>query len=213
MRFKTFCAFLCFSVASVGAPGLSAPVAAAEIIERVLAVVNGSIITLSEAHAATRFGLVGSADTLDAVVDRLIDRRLALTEIDRYAPPEPTAEKIDEALAGIEATFASPDQLRAALAATGLTMVQLRRHARDELRIRAYEQERFGYVMQPSEEEALTYYRANPAQFTTGGVLRPFDDARADVRAALLAERRSQLAREWLAGLRRRANISVLPAR
>jgi hypothetical protein len=213
MRFKTFCAFLCFSVASVGAPGLSAPVAAAEIIERVLAVVNGSIITLSEAHAATRFGLVGSADTLDAVVDRLIDRRLALTEIDRYAPPEPTAEKIDEALAGIEATFASPDQLRAALAATGLTMVQLRRHARDELRIRAYEQERFGYVMQPSEEEALTYYRANPAQFTTGGVLRPFDDARAAVRAALLAERRSQLAREWLAGLRRRANISVLPAR
>jgi len=210
MRSKTFCVFLCFSVAS--AAWWSAPVAAAEIIERVLAVVDGSIITLSEAHAATRFGLV-SADTLDAVVDRLIDRRLALTEIDRYAPPEPTAENIDEALAAMQATFASPDQLQAALAETGLTIVQLRRHARDELRIRAYEQERFGYVMQPSEEETLTYYRANPAQFTTGGVLRPFDDARADVRAALLAERRSQLAREWLAGLRRRANINVLPAR
>lgn len=213
MRFKSFCVVLCRSVALCFSVASVASVAAAEIIERVLAVVNGSIITLSEAHAATRFGLVSGADTLDAVVDRLIDRRLAMTEIDRYAPPEPAAEKIDAALAAMQAKFASPEQLQAALADTGLTIVQLRRHARDELRIRAYEQERFGYVMQPSEEETLTYYRANPAQFMEGGVLRPFDDVRADVRAALLADRRAQLAREWLAGLRRRANISVLPAR
>jgi hypothetical protein len=136
-----------------------------------------------------------------------------MTEIDRYAPPEPPAEKIDAALAAMQAKFRSAEELQAALAETGLTTDQLRRHARDELRIRAYEQERFGYVMQPSEEETLTYYRANPARFTTSGVLRPFDDVRADVRAALLAERRTQLAREWLAGLRRRANITVLPAR
>lgn len=211
MRSESLRVVLCFTAASVA--GLPAPVAAAEIIERVLAVVNGSIITLSEAHAAMRFGLVEGVDTMDAVVDRLIDRRLALTEIDRYAPPEPPAETIDAALEAMRAKFASPDQLEAALAETGLTVVQLRRHARDELRIRAYEQERFGYAMQPSEEETLAYYRANPAPFTAGGVLRSFDDARADARAALLAERRSQLVREWLAGLRRRANISVLPHR
>lgn len=211
MRFRSFRVGLCCSVASIAC--LSAPVAAGEIIERVLAVVNGSIITLSEAHAAMRFGLVGGVETLDAVVDRLIDRRLAMIEIDRYAPPEPTAEQIDSALAAMRATVASPEQLDAALAETGLTMVQLRRHARDELRIRAYEQERFGYVMQPSEEETLAYYREHRAQFTTGGVVRSYDDARVDVRAALLAERRAQLAREWVAGLRRRANISVLPVR
>jgi hypothetical protein len=202
---------LCSVAAAVSC--LSTSVAAAEIIERVLAVVNGSVITLSEAHAAMRFGFAGGVETLDGVVERLVDRRLALAEIDRYAPPEPPAEQIDEALAAMQGRFASPEQLQAALDETGLTIVQLRRHARDDLRMRAYEQERFGYGMQPSEEETLTYYRANPAQFTSGGVLRPFDDVRAQARAALLAERRSQLAREWLAGLRRRANITVLPAR
>ena len=211
MRFRSVWVGLC--CAAVCAACLPVSVAAREIIERVLAVVDGSVITLSDAHAAMRFGFVGGGEALDVVVDRLIDRRLAMTEIDRYAPPEPAAETIDAALAAIQATFASPEQLQAALAETGLTMAQLRRHVRDGLRIRAYERERFGYVMQPSEEEMLTFYRANPAQFTTGGMLRPFDVARADVRAALLEERRSQLAREWLAGLRRRANISVLPAR
>lgn len=203
----------CVVAATVACLGEAASVAAAEIIERVLAVVNGSVITLSEAHAAMRFGLAGGGETLDDVVGRLVDRRLALAEIDRYGPPEPPAEKIDAALAAMRGRFASPEQLQAALDETGLTIVQLRRHARDELRILAYEQERFGYVMQPSEEETLTYYRANPAQFTFGGALRPFDEVRGQASAAVLAERRSQLAREWLAGLRRRANITVLPAR
>jgi hypothetical protein len=41
-------------------------------------------------------------------------------------------------------------------------------------------------------------------------VLRPFDEVREAVRSQLLAERRVTLVRDWLDGLRRRADVTVL---
>jgi hypothetical protein len=85
----------------------------------------------------------------------------------------------------------------------------LRRHVRDDLRIESYLQQRFGAV-QPTEEEILQYYREHAAQFTQGAVVRPFDEAHDVVKAALVAERRAATIREWLADLRRRADVSIV---
>jgi hypothetical protein len=68
------------------------PAVRAEVIDRVLAVVDTQIITLSDVRAAVRFALVPqdvAVDPIAAVMQRLIDRRLMLAEVDRYAPPEP----------------------------------------------------------------------------------------------------------------------------
>ncbi len=205
MRSRTIA---CLLLAAV----LTGPAAAAEIIDRILAVVNGSVITLSDMHAATQFGFVtGTFEDRAGVVNRLIDRRLMLTEVDRYAPPEPKAAQIDAAVAAARNRFASPAAFEGTLAAAGITLEQLRRHKRDDLRLEAYLQERFGFPIQPSEEEILAYYRAHEAAFTRGGVLRPYDEVRNDARAALLTERRGAAIDEWIAGLRRRADIIVLP--
>lgn len=168
-RHRTFlfrffvCVCLCVSVA---------PRSAAEVIDRILAVVNGSMITLSDVHAALRFGLVAedtSGDRVQAALDRLIDRRLVLAEVDRYGPPEPTTERIEAALTAMRARFKSPDAFDAALAESGLGIPELRRQLRDELRVEAYLGERFG------------------------------------------PERRPEMIEEWIAGLRRRSDISILP--
>jgi hypothetical protein len=64
--------------------GLAIGMMRAEVIDRILAVVDGAIITQSDAAAAIRLGLVaGPADPLAGVVDRLIERRLMLREVDR----------------------------------------------------------------------------------------------------------------------------------
>lgn len=191
----------------------AAPAIGAELIDRILAVVNGSIITLSDVHAAEQFGLVSGAGNRAAAIERLIDRRLMLMEVDRYAPAEPKAEQIDAGIAAIQARFASPAAFQATLAASGLTMEQLRRHKRDDLRLETYLQQRFALAVQPSDDEVLAYYRANQSAFTRGGVLRSYEEARADARAALMAQRRRAAEAEWIAGLRRRADISVLPLR
>lgn len=195
--------------------GLLRPsIAGAEIIDRILAVVDREIITLSDVNGAILFGLVeiprDTTDKIQAALDRLIERRLTLTEVERYAPPEPADAVVDAAVAARRARFSDSAQFEAALAASGLTEDQLRRHLRDDLRIETYLQQRFGAALQPTESELVLYYRDHPAEFTRGAELRPFDEVRNEVRARLVTERRAVLIREWLAALRRRSDVNVL---
>src|SRR5437588_8159692 len=62
-------------------------VASAETIDRVLAVVAGQVIMLTDVIAARDLGLVTpeGADPIRGVLARLIDRELVLAEVERYA--------------------------------------------------------------------------------------------------------------------------------
>lgn len=191
---------------------IAVPATAAEILDRIVAVVNGSVLTLSDVEAARRFGLIDAAEgDFRSAVERTIDRRLALIEAERYAPPEPSAARLDEAVAAARARFASDAAFEAALKETGLTIDQLRRHLRDDLRLRTYEQQRFGLAMQPTDDDLRAFFQANAERFRRGGVPAAYEDVRADVGAALVQERTAAAIREWLSGLRRRADIRILP--
>jgi hypothetical protein len=149
---------------------LASRVAIAETIDRVLAVVAGDLITLSDVNAATELGLVtpsGATDPIRDVLSQLIDRELELAEVERYAQPEPTAEAVDNAVQMVRARFATPQAFAAALLRSGIDEQHLRGTLRENLRLRAYLDQRFATSAQP----------------------------------------RQQLIDEWLAGLRRRAEI------
>ena len=192
--------------------------ASAEIIDRVLAVVDGQLVTLSDARAALKFDLVPadvSEDPVWAAMQRLIDRRLMLAEIDRYAFPEPPAEEVDAAMTKIERRFRDVLAFEIALNSTALSRDELRRFLRDTLRIDTYLQQRFSSALQPSDEDVSRFYREHPDRFTVQGALQPLAEVREQVRAAIIEERRDRLAAEWLEGLRRRGSVQVfyMPAR
>jgi hypothetical protein len=145
----------------------------AETIDRVLALVAGQVITLSDVTAARDLGLQsadGAPDPIRAVLTKLIDRELMLAEVDRYAPPEPSADAVDRELQRVRERFPSPAALDAALARSGIDEKNLRETLREDLRMRAYLDQRF----------------------------------------ATAADRRQALVEEWIAGLRRRGNVSDL---
>src|SRR5689334_14476088 len=76
----------------------------AEIIDRILAVVDGAIIMQSDVAVAARLGMVPAATAADptqGTLDALIERRLILAEVDRYAPPDPPEAEVDRHLADI----------------------------------------------------------------------------------------------------------------
>ena len=181
----------------------------AEIIDRVLAAVNASVITLSDVEAVQRFGLIDVRGDRGAVLERLIERNLTLAEVNRYAPPEPADGVVDARMADVRRRFGSDERFAAALAEVGISEAQLRAYVRDDLRIRAYLTQRFGAALQPAEADILEYYRTHPSEFTRDGVLLSYPEAHDDARAGLIAERRAALVRDWLAGLRRRADITV----
>ena len=145
-------------------------VSRAEIIDRVLAVVAGQIITLTDVTAARDLRLEttdGAADPIGAILSKLIDRELILAEVERYAPAEPTPEELEREMARVRARFASPEALADALARSGIDETHLRGTLRQNLRIRAYMDQRF----------------------------------------AATGDRRQELVDQWLAGLRRRADV------
>jgi len=185
----------------------------AQIIDRVLAVVAGQPITLSDVRAALALGLVPPAAAGEkperSALNNLIDRQLQLIEVNRYLPPEPTAAGIDGRVSEIRSRFNGDAAFHAALAENGFTADQLRARVRDNLRIESYLDQRFGVGPEPSEEELQRFYRSH--DFTRDGTQPPYAEVREEVKRRLVEARKATLIREWLAGLRRRVDVAVLP--
>ncbi len=153
----------------------------AEIIDRILAIVDTQIITLSDVRAALKFGLVPadvSTDPVGAALQRLIDRRLMLAEVDRYAPPEPAESAVTASVSAIEGRFADALAFEIALNQSALSREELRRHLRDSFRIETYLRQRFASAIQG-----------------------PGDDVEAQ---------RAAFVRQWVEGLRRRGAVQLL---
>ena len=118
----------------------------AETIDRVLAVVAEQLITQSDVTAAIDLGLQSAdaaPDPVRAVLSKLIDRELVLAEVERYAPAEPAAEAVDLELQRVRQRFRMPADFDAALARSGIDERYLRETLRQDLRVRAYLDQRF----------------------------------------------------------------------
>jgi hypothetical protein len=134
---------------------LAAP---AEIIDRIMAVVGPQPITLTDVSTAQQFHLVevpaGSGDPRAYVLDRLIDRSLMLTEVERFQPPEPDPIEITLRIDQMQQRAGSAAEFDRTLAVTGATRDQLRRFVRDSLRTETYVNQRFGAILDPAERAA-----------------------------------------------------------
>jgi hypothetical protein len=187
-----------------------------EVIDRVMAVVAGQVITLSDVEGAIALGLVPTSDDPNprqAALQRLIERELQLREVRRYMPPDPGEPEIEQRLQKTRERFSSPQELTETLARAGIDEARLREIIRDDLRIQAYLNERFAGFAQPTEEELLAYYAAHRSEYSKDGIVPPFEDVRDLVRQQVENERRRLTIVEWLAGLRRRTEVTELPAK
>jgi len=120
---------------------------AADVIDRVMAVVNRQPILLSDVSAAMLLQLVPrpeAGDPLASTLERLIERSLILEEVERYQPPDPAPEEIEKRVDAIRQRFGTPDAFPKALTSVGMTDAQLRSHIRDDLRSVTYINQRFG---------------------------------------------------------------------
>ena len=131
-----------------------------DVIDRIMAVVGTRPITLSEVVGVLQFDLIPvpstTPDRRGYALDRLIDRTLMLTEVDRFQPPEPDPIEITIRVDAMEKRAGSAAALERALAVTGMTRDQLRRFVRDSLRIDTYQNQRFGTLIDPTERASAT---------------------------------------------------------
>jgi len=192
-------------VADAGALG------AQQLLDRVVARVNGEAITLTDVRAAVALGVVQvPADAGETeVIESVISRQLVLAEVARFAPPEPAAADVARESNRLIGRLGS--RLTAVMASTGIDEARIQDIARENLRIDAYLDQRFGTTAQLSEEEVAQYYRIHPDEFTRDGTLMPFTQAEPLARERAGAERRASVLAQWTGDLRARGEVAVIP--
>ena len=183
---------------------------AQKLLDRVLARVDGVPITLTDVQAAIGLGVIQVSpgpDAIGAGTQQLIDRQLELAEVQRFPPPEPGATSIAGEAARLKMNAGA--RLVELMPSTGLTEQRISDIARDSLRIAAYLDQRFGTVVQVSDEAVANYYRTHEAEFTRGGDPIPFDEAEPTARQRVSNERRRATVEQWIRDLRSRADVAI----
>ena len=211
---------LCVSVACGGGRGiiwlvfassmlwLSFP-SAQQLLDRVLARVDGIPITLTDVQAAIGLGViqVGSGDPIAEGTQQMVDRQLELTEVQRFPPPEPAPDAIARETARLKMNAGA--RLPMLVQSTGLNEQRIADVARENLRIAAYLDQRFGTTVQVSDEEVAAYYRAHEAEFANSSGIVAYEDAEPVARQRASTERRRAIVTQWIRDLRSRADVTV----
>jgi hypothetical protein len=184
---------------------------AQQLLDKVLARVGTTAITLTDVRAAIGLGLVevGSGGDAEAAgLQRVIDRHIVLNEVGRFPPPEPSAAEVAEQVAAMR-SHAGPSYDRLA-ASAGIDETRLQELARQTLRIRAYITQRFGTTAQVTEEEARKYFDDHPEQFSRNGARLSFEQAASAARQRASAERLRATTDQWIRDLRARADVVIV---
>ncbi len=191
---------------------LAAAPAAAQIVDRIVAVLDREVITLSEAQRARKLQLLragSEAPPLVDAVERLIELRLVLREVERYPTQAVAPQEIAAAVASVRAAFDSQASFEMALAEAEMTEAELGAQLRSQIAVTHYLERRFRLLIQVSEGEIGRYYREElaPELRRAGEAPPPLESVSSAIRR-ILEEREfnSQIA-AWIDQLKARANV------
>lgn len=125
--------------------------AGAQVVDRILAVVDRQVITLADVRLAAALRLVPAREEAE-VLDRLVQRTLVLGEVARYAPGDPSEAEVDARLQAVR-TGAGEVDVDRALRRAGLDAAWLRAWVRQALLAERYLDQRFGVTAVPTDDQ------------------------------------------------------------
>jgi len=205
---------------------LLAGVMQAQVVDRMVAVVNKRVILESELDQATRVEFLMQAKPIErltyadrtAIMERLIDRSLLDQQIVNPAMLDPTpAElktRIEEVREGIPGA-AKDENWKAILAGYGLTQGDVEEQLTSQVRILRFIDLRFRGLVRVDKEAVASYYQDHfLPEVRKRNAAEPKLEEVSDKIEQILAEQRiDELLSNWLKTLRAQAHIErMLPA-
>lgn len=195
----------------------------AEIIDRMVAVVNGHVILQSEVEEAARleFLLDGkpldqmTAKDLDAARERLIDQALLQQQIVTTSQLDPTPEELAAKVHDVRAqiTGASSDgKWQAMLAAYGVTEHDVEQQIISQIRVLRFVDLRFRGLVRVDKTAIATYYQdvLVPQLQKQGAAVPPVDKVSDRITQILVEQRIDGLLNAWLQTLRSQTHIEKM---
>lgn len=205
---------------------LFAGVMQAQVVDRMVAVVNRHVILESDLDQATRVEFLMQAKPIErltyadrtAVMERLIDRSLLDQQIVNPAMLDPAPEelktKIEEVREGIPGA-AKDETWKAMLAGYGLTQQDMEEQLTSQVRILRFIDLRFRGLVRVDKEAIAAYYqdRFLPEVRKRNAAEPKLEEVSDKIEQILAEQRIDELLSNWLKTLRAQAHIErMLPA-
>jgi hypothetical protein len=201
---------------------LFAPPASAEVIDRIIATVNGHIILQSDWDEALCYEALLTNRNLDqftdddrrAVLDRLIDQELLREQMKSADFPHATDAEVDAHVADARKQYpqaASNEAWQALLAQYHLAEKDLFAHIRQQIDVMRLVDARLRPAVEIDSKSIEAYYRDQfvPRLKQSGASEVPLADVSAKIRELLTQEKVSELLVSWLQTLRSEGQVHI----
>ncbi|HET7435724.1 MAG TPA: hypothetical protein VFN10_13530 [Thermoanaerobaculia bacterium] len=190
--------------------------AAAVTVDRIAAVVDQQVLTVSEVGQMVELRFFPrQSESVDEyrrdVLDALIAQALRYRDVERFGAQDIPRDAIEARLTEIQHRFANEAEFTTALTRAELTLDEVRALIKRQLQVEAYISERFAPLVFITNDDIETYYRGpwSEQRRTRGLAVPPLADVREEVRTAVRATRLEDEIAKWTAQLRARANVDV----
>jgi len=203
--------------------GLAGAVRAQQVIDKMVATVNGGVRTELITYSDLMWQLALQPDTpldnprsdqLNGALRLLIDQRLILQEAAKLPTIVPTPAEIADARAELARHFASEPVFRERLQRVGLTSEKLDEIIDQRLRMEKYLDFRFRNFVVISQKEIADYYRdAFVPRFRArnpGRIVPPLEQVRDEIEKTLMEAKIESDTDAFLDTLRERAEVVTL---
>ena len=194
----------------------------AEVIDRLMAVVNGQIITLGDVEQETKMRQLDriaekKGETIapssqsanqELVVQYLIEQALIREQIQQFPGIEVSDDQIDAQLAAIHSNAGGPERLTA----LGIDIAEVRKRIQWQLQVMKFVDYRFRQFIVVDSNEIDAYYRNQflPALQKRNALPAPdLAQVEEQIRKILIEEKLNLQVEEWLASLRKDATIEI----
>ncbi|MFY9661024.1 MAG: SurA N-terminal domain-containing protein [Terriglobales bacterium] len=197
---------------------LSACAFGGQIVDRVVANVNGHVVLQSdleqeiafEAFSIGRNPDVFTADERKTALDRLIDRELLREQV-RPSQPAP-ADQVASQVAAVRKLYpagATDAGWHAVLQRFGLTELALEKRMSNEIQLMKLVEDRLRPSIQIDQQAVETYYHDElvPEMNKAGGPAKPLTEVSARIKDLLAEKKMNELLSGWLASLRSGSQI------
>ena len=195
-------------IASAGAPPAAAQ--SRELVDRIVAIIDRDVVTLSEAEQSRAVLELGTTEDvpLKQVVERLIEARLIEREIARFSSDPVAIELVEEAIGRLSESFESAAAFEQTLRSAGLGEDGLYEMIRRQLEIQGYLEKRFRALTYVTEDEIEQYYEDEVlAELPDAPALD--DDLSEQIRRILEERKFTVRVEQWIAGLKSRSKIRL----
>ncbi len=194
-----------FALASL----LTGASAKAELVDRIVAIIDREVVTLSEAEQASEIARSrgGASVGLVDIVERLIESRLVEREVERFTGEPAPSDLVQRAFEEVRAGSPSDAAFREMLARSGLTEEELWTTLRRQVAVAQYLERRFRPLTFVTEEQIAAYYRDELAPAVEGDRLPELDEVSESIRRILEERAFNARVEEWIAVLKERAKI------